>query len=114
MDQFCSEGWNFALKDGNQLVRVSEYGSGSRCLQTVFVHSRQNGLSHIRFFSAKKGRKSKQNGRFRVFVKPISLGFLCGLVRVSCETHLRPSFQINKNGAKRRVTIRLWSGFPKH
>jgi hypothetical protein len=77
-DGFCIEGWNFALKDGNQLVRVSEHGSGSRCLRIVFVHSRRHGSSHIRFFSAKKGGKSKQNGRFGVFVEPIPLVFCVG------------------------------------
>src|SRR5205814_2661398 len=30
------------------------------------------------------------------------------------EMHSRFSIRMNKNGAKRRVTIRLWSGFPKH
>jgi hypothetical protein len=80
VDQFCTEGWKFALKDENQLVRFSEYGSGSGSRHSTGVNSRQNGSPHVRFFSAKRGRKSKQHGRSRALREPILPVFPCGMV----------------------------------
>ena len=47
---------------------------------------------------------SKQNGRSRVFVRADLARFLCGLVMFLCETHFRPSFRIDKNGAQRSAS----------
>jgi hypothetical protein len=82
--------------------------SGSR--HSTFVNSWQNGSSHIRFFSAKRGemRATKLADR-EPLPEPLARFFVWtsdGFVRDALPAFL-PNLQ------KWCTTIRFWSGFPR-
>src|SRR5712691_1747105 len=103
-DGFCIEGWKFDLKGGNQLVRVSECGSGSGSRSSIVVNSQEHDLSHARFFELQRGKKNNQTGRPGAFVEPISPMWLMAL----CKMH---SQLVLPNLQERCATIHLWSDF---